>query len=290
MANAFLIQINEHSYKRLLDKSEYENTVWARKRRDSAEGEVETGDTILFYCTGGVPQHFLSLAFSAPVESISPDKTVIHLGENRWFRSPLPRDRILELVSNGDLEEAFQSCGAQGFNIAKLQPESLAAISELVEAREGPPIRRAGPLDALIETKLEDYLVQSWSEIDFGSRLALYEEDGEPVGQQYDTGEIGRIDLLCQDVDAGDLVIIELKKGRPSDEVVGQLARYMGWAQERIAQGRQVRGIVLAPDFDARLRYAARAIPGVELLRYRLRFEISPERDMQSASSSAGSS
>ena len=146
-----------------------------------------------------------------------------------------------------------------------------------MEAREGPPARRAGPLDALIETKLEDYIVQNWPEIDFGSRLRLYVEDGEAVGQQYDTGEIGRIDLLCEDVDSGDCVIIELKKGRPSDEVVGQLARYMGWAQERIAQGRKVRGIVLAPDFDAKLRYAARAIPGVELLRYKIRFEIYSE-------------
>lgn len=277
MANAFLIQINQHSYKRVVDTSTYENNMWARKRRDSAHGEVEPGDTVLLYCTGDVPQYPLSLAFSAPVESISPDKTVIHFGEIRWFRSALPRDRILELVSSGELEEAFRSCGAQGFNIAKLQPESLPVILELVGAPEGLPSRRPGPLDALIETKLEDYIVQNWSEIDFGSRLRLYEEVGEPVGQQYDTGEIGRIDLLCEDLDSGDLVIIELKKGRPSDEVVGQLARYIGWAQEKIAQGRQVRGIVLAPDFDAKLRYAARAIPGMELLRYKIRFEISPE-------------
>jgi RecB family endonuclease NucS len=85
------------------------------------------------------------------------------------------------------------------------------------------------------------------------------------------------MDLLCEDTDKGDLVIIELKKGRPSDEVIGQLARYMGWAREKLAQGRGVRGIVLAPDFDARMRYAARAIPGVELLRYEVRFEIRPE-------------
>lgn len=277
MANAFLIQIGGDSYKRVVETATYENPRWPAKRRDRAQGEVEPGDTVLFYCTGGVPQYSLSLAFSAPVESVTSDKILIHLGEIRWFHSPLPRDRVLELVNNGDLEEAFQSCGAQGFNIARLQPESLSAIQELVEAREGPPTRRAGPLDALIETKLEDYIVQNWPEIDFGSRLRLYVEDGEAVGQQYDTGEIGRIDLLCEDVDSGECVIIELKKGRPSDEVVGQLARYMGWAQERIAQGRKVRGIVLAPDFDAKLRYAARAIPGMELLRYKTRFEIHRE-------------
>jgi hypothetical protein len=276
MANAFLIQISGDSYKRLVETGTYENPAWARKKRDSAQGEVEPGDSVLFYCTGAVPEYSQSLGFSAPIESVSPDKTVIRLAEIRWFRSPLARDRILEAVSNGDLEEAFQSCGVQGFNITKLQPQSLAAILELVEAGEGPPVRRAGPLDALIETKLEEYILQNWSEIDFGSRLRLHEEDGEPVGQQYDTGEIGRIDLLCEDAETGDIVIIELKRGRPSDEVIGQLARYMGWAQEKMSAGRRVRGIVLAPDFDAKLWYAARAIPGVDLLRYRVRFEIHP--------------
>ena len=46
-----------------------------------------------------------------------------------------------------------------------------------------------------------------------------------PVGQQYNTGLVGTIDLLCEDEESGDLVVIELKRGRPSDEVAGQLAR-----------------------------------------------------------------
>lgn len=278
MANAFLIQINQRSYNRLTETRTYGNHLWSRKRRDRAQGQVEPGDTALFYCTGDVPQYALSLALSAPVESVEADKTVVHIGDIRWFRSPLPRDRILELVAADELEEAFLSCGAQGFNIAKLQPDSLPKILELVEGGEQVSVRRVGPLDALIETKLEDYIVQNWSKIDFGSNLRIYLEDGEPVGQQYDTGEIGRIDLLCEDVDKGDLVIIELKKGRPSDEVIGQLARYMGWVREKLAESRNVRGIVLAPDFDAKMRYAARAIPGVELLRYEVRFEIHPEK------------
>ena len=276
MANTFLIQINRNSYKKLTEQDEYENSAWARRHRDRAQGEVESGDTMVFYCTGDVPQYSLSLAFSAPVESVSSDKTAIHFGDIRWFPNPTPRDRILEMVNNGELEEAFQSCGAQGFNITRLQPDSLPRVLQIVEASER-SIPRTGPLDALIETKLEEYIVQHWSEVDFGARLQLYMEDGEAVGQQYDTGEIGRIDLLCENLDSRDFVIIELKKGRPSDEVIGQLARYMGWVQERLAQGRQVRGIVLAPDFDAKLRYAARAIPGVQLLRYQTRFEIHPE-------------
>lgn len=181
-------------------------------------------------------------------------------------------------MASGDLEEVFQSCGAQGFNIAKLQPDSPGKILDLAEGGEAVFIQKPGPLDALIETKLEDYMVANWPKINFGAKLRIYVEANEPVGQQYDTGDIGRIDLLCEDTDSKDLVILELKKGRPSDEVIGQLARYMGWAQEKLANGRKVRGIVLAPDFDAKLRFAARAIPGVQLMRYEIRFEIRPEK------------
>jgi len=137
------------------------------------------------------------------------------------------------------------------------------------------PTVGGSPLDRLIETKLEQWLVEHWQEVDFGSKLKLYEEDGEPVGQQYDTGVVGRIDVLCEDEDSGELVVIELKRGRPSDEVVGQLARYIGWTKRHLANGRQVRGVVLAPDFDDRLRYASAAIPGTVLLKYLTKFEVS---------------
>ncbi len=147
---------------------------------------------------------------------------------------------------------------------------------QLAQSGEGALAAKGSPLEDLIETKLEDYIVENWSQIAFGSNLRVYTEDGQPVGQQYDTDEIGRIDILCEDEDTHDIVVIELKRGRSSDEVVGQLARYMGWATERIANGRMVRGIILAPDFDAKLRYAVKVIPGAQLLKYRTRFEVEP--------------
>ena len=121
---------------------------------------------------------------------------------------------------------------------------------------------------------MEQWLVEHWKEVDFGSKLKLYEEDGEAVGQQYRTGEVGTIDLLCEDEESGDIVVIELKRGRQSDEVVGQLARYVGWTQTHLANGRRVRGIILAPQFDEKLRYAAAAIPNSKLLRYQTRFDV----------------
>lgn len=276
MSNAFLIQVNAGSYRRLLDSNTYENDAWMRKQRDRAHGDLEVGDTLYFYCTGDVPQYSLSLACRALVETVSPDKTLIGVADLRWFKAPLARDRIRQLVNDGEFEEAFSGCGAQGFNIARLQLETPTKLEQLLESLVSVPAAAPGALDGLIETKLEEYIVQHWTEIDFGANLELYREAGDAVGQQYDT-EVGRIDLLCSDRDSGDIVVIELKRGRPSDEVIGQLARYMGWARARIANGRQVKGIILAPDFDLRLRYAAQAIPGVQLLKYQTRFEITPE-------------
>ena len=133
------------------------------------------------------------------------------------------------------------------------------------------------PADRLIEIHLEQWLVDNWELVDFGAPLRLYEEEDEPVGQQYDTGVVGRIDLLCEDTSSNALVVIELKKGRPSDAVIGQLARYMGWVKEHIANGRTVEGVALVPEYGDRLRYAAKAIEGCRLLRYETRFKIFQE-------------
>ena len=39
--------------------------------------------------------------------------------------------------------------------------------------------------------------------------------------------EVGTIDILADEPDTNSLVVIELKKGRESDKVVGQTLRYI---------------------------------------------------------------
>ena len=55
------------------------------------------------------------------------------------------------------------------------------------------------------------------------------------VGQQYPT-DTGYIDILAVSKDNKELLVIELKKGRASDVVVGQIQRYMGYILEEIAE------------------------------------------------------
>jgi RecB family endonuclease NucS len=83
------------------------------------------------------------------------------------------------------------------------------------------------------------------------------------------------IDFLCKDGRSGDFVVIELKKGRGSDRVLGQCQRYMGWVQENLAaRGERVRGLIIAPEQDERLRYALKVAPNVDILCYRVSFQL----------------
>lgn len=125
-----------------------------------------------------------------------------------------------------------------------------------------------------LEKFLSDFLVYNWEKTSIGQRYELYEEDGD-IAQEYPT-PIGRIDLLARDRDNADWVVIELKRGRSSDVVVGQLLRYMGWAQENLAsEGEAVRGIVIAGDADDRLRYALKPLTDkVTLLTYTVQFDV----------------
>ena len=51
--------------------------------------------------------------------------------------------------------------------------------------------------------------------------------------------------------------MIELKKGRASDSVVGQIQRYMGYIKEEIAEDDQkVKGVIIAFEDDLKIKRA----------------------------------
>ena len=281
--DTFLLQVSDADlgYPNIRDNRRYDNPSWASKRRDRAHGEVKVGDTLLVYCTKSAIENGKCLAFSVKVRGVSEDNVTLYLDEPQWFTPPIHRPEIIRLVDEGRLPDDFSSYGSQGFNIAKLGQEAAQQALGVLDSysqRQLPPGSSASPLAAISEADLEEWLVENWGSVNFGRPLKLYEEDGEPAGQQYDTKAVGRIDLLCEDTISGALVVIELKRGRrQSDAVLGQLARYMGWVKEHMANGRSVEGIILTPGHDERLRYAVKAVPGASVMRYETRFEVFPE-------------
>ena len=95
----------------------------------------------------------------------------------------------------------------------------------------------------------------------------LVPHDAKNGPEEVSAGAAGRIDLLCADK-KGNLVVVELKRDASSDQVIGQLARYMGYVKENFAKGKVVRGIIVAHEADERLRLAMAAVPNVELKLY----------------------
>ena len=90
------------------------------------------------------------------------------------------------------------------------------------------------PTAFALEKHLEDFLVQNWNGTELSRDFDIFEEDGERVGQQFPT-DTGPIDILAMSKDRKTLLVIDLKQGRASDVVIGQLLRYMGFVQKELA-------------------------------------------------------
>jgi restriction system protein len=74
------------------------------------------------------------------------------------------------------------------------------------------------------------------------------------------------------------LLVIELKKGRASDKVVGQILRYMGYVKQDLAdEGQTVKGAIIALEDDIRIRRALAMVPDVSFYRYEVSFRLVPQ-------------
>lgn len=116
-----------------------------------------------------------------------------------------------------------------------------------------------------LERDLHSYLAKRVNEIENG--LVLVEN-----GNEYPT-DVGRVDLLAKDKQ-GNNVVIELKVGKAKDSALGQLLGYMGCIALSSTEHIQTRGILVASEFEQRVVYAARGLPHVKLVKYRVSFEL----------------
>ena len=86
----------------------------------------------------------------------------------------------------------------------------------------------------------------------------------------------GFIDILCED--SNSMVVIELKAGKANDRAIAQILGYMGdLMEEEGEEGKPVRGVLVAHDFDTRARSAARAVTNLTLKRYNITFNFTSD-------------
>lgn len=125
-----------------------------------------------------------------------------------------------------------------------------------------------------LERHLEDFLVHNWKQTELGKKYDIYEQDGEIIGQQYPS-DTGPIDILAISKNKKELLVVELKRGRISDVVVGQIQRYMGYVKDELLDKDQtVKGVVIALEDDLRLRRALSVTNNIDFMTYEVKFKL----------------
>ena len=178
------------------------------------------------------------------------------------------------MVLRSDMSESLKHSAGSISTVS-----NISDYANEIERLTGPaaPLPIPGSDDALgfgLEAHLEQFLVDNWSQTPLGAEWDLASEDGEVIGKQYQT-DAGRIDLLAESKDGTRLLVIELKRGRASDEVVGQVLRYIGFIRDQIAAPHQTtEGAIIALEDDQKLRWALSAVRDVRFYRYEIKFDL----------------
>ena len=226
---------------------------------------MKQGDIVL--CPDGTGQY--RIGEIAGGYSYAPGEILPHRRPVRWLDRTISPDEMSESLHNSCLTiGTVSSMSKHAEEIEQLiqgvAPPRVVVTDPTVE----------DPATFALEKHLEDFLVKNWNGTELSHEFDIYEEDGERVGQQFPT-DTGPIDILAISKDRKALLVVELKKGRASDVVVGQLLRYMGYVQEELAEPEQtVRGVVIALEDHQRLRRALAVVPAIEFYRYEVSFKL----------------
>lgn len=199
--------------------------------------------------------------------------TLPHRRSVRWFSRTILRDELSDSLRNsagsiGTVSNISKYAEEVESFISGSRPATIISTDETIE----------DPSIFALEKHLEDFLVQNWHHTELGKRYDIYEEEGEKVGQQYPS-DTGPIDILAISKDKKELLVVELKKGRVSDVVVGQVQRYMGYVQEELAEDNQkVRGVIIAFEDDIKLQRALSVAPNIDFFTYKIHFKLEKKK------------
>ena len=199
----------------------------------------------------------------------APGQVLPHKRSVRWYSQTIDRSAMSDELrhSSGSIGTVCNISGYQA-EIEKL----ISGASIPVIVSNDPTVE--DPSAFAMEKHLEDFLVQNWTQTELGKEYDIYAEEGECVGQQYLT-DTGPLDILAIRKDKKQLLVVELKKGRASDVVVGQVLRYMGYVQEELAEnGQTVAGVIIALEDDQRIRRALAVVPSIKFYRYQISFKL----------------
>ena len=192
-----------------------------------------------------------------------------HRRKVNWYKSTIRKNEMSQPLQNS-LGSVLTTC-----NITKYSDELEQLIKgEKIEGVISTDTSIEDVIEFALEKHLEEFLVKNWKNTILGKEYDIYEIDGEVIGQQFQS-DTGPLDILAISKDKKTLLVVELKKGRVSDNVVGQIQRYMGFVKEELAEPHQtVKGIIIGLDDDIRIKRALAVTTNIEFFKYKVNFQL----------------
>ena len=226
---------------------------------------IQKGEIVL--CPNGSGSYYIGEV--ADFYSYRPGEILPHRRQVKWYPNTIERSSMSEALRNstgsiGTVSEITKYADEIEKLISGTKPAIIVSTDSSIE----------DPAEFALEKHLEDFLVQNWKQTELGKEFDIYEEDGELVGQQYQS-DTGPIDILAISKDKKTILVVELKKGRVSDNVVGQIQRYMGYVLEELAEENQcVKGVIIGLEDDLRIKRALSVTNNIEFYRYQINFKL----------------
>ena len=227
--------------------------------------DLKKGDTIL--CPDGQGEYYVGEITSSYY--YAKGEILQHRRGVRWHASPLRRSDMSDALRNS-AGSVLTHC-----DLTKYSEE----LGQLISGEKGSILSSSdrsveNATEFALEKHLEDFLVKNWNKTSLGQNYDIYELEGEIVGQQFPS-DTGPIDILAISKDKKTFLVVELKKGRVSDNVVGQIQRYMGYVLNELAENDQnVKGVIIGADDDLRIQRALSVTSNIEFLKYSVKFKL----------------
>ena len=226
---------------------------------------INMGDIVI--CPDGLGKYYVGEVTSQ--YHYHPGANLPHQRSVKWYPEQIDRAAMSQ-----ELKNSTGSTGTTAY-ITSYANE----IESLIGNNKPPVIITTDPTvenasEFALEKHLEDFLVKNWKQTDLGKHYNIYEIDGEIIGQQFPS-DTGPIDILAISKDKTTLLVVELKKGRVSDNVVGQIQRYMGYVKEELAEPNQeVKGVIIGLEDDIRIKRALAVTTNIDFYRYQIIFKL----------------
>lgn len=196
-----------------------------------------------------------------------PGSNLPHRRKVNWFTTLNRQQMSLELRNSTGSITTVANISKYENELSLLIEHPGAVISVTDESVEDPSV-------FALEKHLEDFLVHNWSHTELGKKYDIYEQDGEIIGQQYPS-DTGPIDILAISKNKKELLVVELKKGRISDAVVGQIQRYMGYVKDELAEKDQVvKGVIIGLEESVALTRALSVTQNIDFMTYKVKFTL----------------